>query len=87
MIHLFNYIWLYCKRKGNRDEIISKVMMKVKESLTYLYARRGTPGISPELNSWNSAEGIQQQQQQQQQWARTREKPVVASAREAILGI
>ena len=86
MFSLVNYIWFYCKKKGNKDEIISKVMMKVKESLTYLYARRGTPGISPELNSWNSAGGIQQQQQQQQ-WARTREKPAVASAREAILGI
>ena len=43
MIHLINYIWFYCKRKGDKDEIISKVMMKVKESLTYLYARRGTP--------------------------------------------
>ena len=67
MIHLFNYIWFYCKRKENRDEIISKVMMKVKESLTYLYARRGTPGISPELNPRNSTGGIQLQQQQQQQ--------------------
>ena len=85
MIHLFNYIWFYCKRKGNRDEIISKVMMKVKESLTYLYARRGTPGISPELNSWNSAGGGGIQQQQQ--WARAREEPAVASVREAILGI
>ena len=84
MFHLVNYIWFYCKRKGDKDEIISKVMMKVKESLTYLYARRGTPSISPELNSWNSAGGIQQQQQQ---WARAREEPAVASARETILGI
>ena len=30
MFHLVNYIWFYWKRKGNKEEIISKVVMKEK---------------------------------------------------------
>ena len=66
MFNLLYYIWFYCKRKGNKKEIISKIMMKAEESLTDLYAREGAP-VSPELNSRNTAGGIQLQQQQQQQ--------------------
>ena len=43
MFHLINYIWFYCKRKGNKKEIISKIMMKAEESLTDFHATEGAP--------------------------------------------